>query len=408
MLPRIDVKHALIACGYIAGATLVAVVLVLVSPGSALGAIAFGVAVAAGAGVAHLALLGQGGSPELRPTIDALRERIDQLTARQETIDRELAQARSEARQIYDALAEAGRAGGSMKDVMAEVRLLHRLVEQMRDTQPPAALPRAAPAPRPAPAVEVAPPSSPAERSMLDLVQDALSAGRVDLVLQPIVTLPQRRRRFYECFSRIRNEAGEVILPEQYLDTAASIGLLPAMDNLLLFRCIQMIRRARQRDVGIGFFCNISRHSLADRDFLREVAEFLEDNRDLAQNIVLETAQASVSFDDVALKLQIDRLAEIGVRFSLDNVTELPLDYARLAEWHVKFVKIPAERFADTDPQGPWEGSLFQLRRMLGLHGIELIVEKIETDRQLLELLEFNISFGQGYLFGEPKPAPEA
>ena len=168
-----------------------------------------------------------------------------------------------------------------------------------------------------------------------------------------------------------------------------------------------MTRRARQRAAGIVFFCNVSSASLADRDFVQDVTDFLEENRDLAQNIILETAQSGLDFENEDLKRQVDRLAALGTRFSLDNVTELPLDYARLAEWHIRFVKVPAERFADADPEGAWEGSLFQLRRMLGLHGIDLIVEHIETDRQLVELLEFNIAYGQGYLFGEPKPTPE-
>ena len=32
-----------------------------------------------------------------------------------------------------------------------------------------------------------------------------------------------------------------------------------------------------------------------------------------------------------------------------------------------------------------------------------MIVEKIESEPQLVELLDYNIRFGQGYLFGEPR-----
>jgi len=48
------------------------------------------------------------------------------------------------------------------------------------------------------------------------------------------------------------------------------------------------------------------------------------------------------------------------------------------------------------------------MKRRLALDGIELIVEKVETERELVELLEFDVALGQGYLFGEPKVAPEA
>ena len=43
------------------------------------------------------------------------------------------------------------------------------------------------------------------------------------------------------------------------------------------------------------------------------------------------------------------------------------------------------------------------IKRMVDRHGIDLVVEKIETEPALLELLDFRIDFGQGYLFGEPR-----
>ena len=49
-----------------------------------------------------------------------------------------------------------------------------------------------------------------------------------------------------------------------------------------------------------------------------------------------------------------------------------------------------------------------RIKRRLALDSIKLIVEKVETEREFLELLEFNVAVGQGYLFGEPHVAQEA
>ena len=43
------------------------------------------------------------------------------------------------------------------------------------------------------------------------------------------------------------------------------------------------------------------------------------------------------------------------------------------------------------------------LKRDLDRNGIDMIVSKIEKDGELIELLDHNIDFGQGYLFGEPR-----
>jgi cyclic-di-GMP phosphodiesterase TipF (flagellum assembly factor) len=95
----------------------------------------------------------------------------------------------------------------------------------------------------------------------------ALAENRVDLYLQPVVSLPQRRTVFYESFSRLRDETGRVMMPAEYLAVAEPEGLVTAIDNLLLFRCVQIVRRLAKQDRKVGIFCNISLASLADETF---------------------------------------------------------------------------------------------------------------------------------------------
>jgi cyclic-di-GMP phosphodiesterase TipF (flagellum assembly factor) len=37
-------------------------------------------------------------------------------------------------------------------------------------------------------------------------------------------------------------------------------------------------------------------------------------------------------------------------------------------------------------------------------NGLQLIVERVEDEKTVVQLLEYNVDFGQGYLFGEPRP----
>ena len=37
--------------------------------------------------------------------------------------------------------------------------------------------------------------------------------------------------------------------------------------------------------------------------------------------------------------------------------------------------------------------------------GVDLIAEKVETEQIVIDLLDYNIDYGQGYLFGEPQPS---
>jgi cyclic-di-GMP phosphodiesterase TipF (flagellum assembly factor) len=39
---------------------------------------------------------------------------------------------------------------------------------------------------------------------------------------------------------------------------------------------------------------------------------------------------------------------------------------------------------------------------------VQLIAEKVESERQVIDILELDIPYGQGHLFGEPRAIREA
>ena len=78
---------------------------------------------------------------------------------------------------------------------------------------------------------------------MLEIVSQAIEAGRVDLYLQPVVTLPDRRLSYFEALTRIRTKAEELILPGSYLQVAETSGMMPLIDNVLLVKSVQTLRR---------------------------------------------------------------------------------------------------------------------------------------------------------------------
>ena len=129
---------------------------------------------------------------------------------------------------------------------------------------------------------------------LLETIRSSLEENRVDLYLQPMVSLPQRKLRYYEALSRLRAENGDVIMPAQYIAVAGQAGLMSVVDNLLLFRCVQIVRRLTQKSRDIGIFCNISGETLADKEFFPQFLDYMKVNRDLAGQIIFEFSQQAV------------------------------------------------------------------------------------------------------------------
>lgn len=319
----------------------------------------------------------------------------------------ELVEARGETRGIHEALVEGRQRARDaerkeIEKVASEVRILQSIVEQLCDRveNPGPNRGRVAVSLRSAKDLD--------DDAVLAILREGLRSEKVDLYVQPIVSLPQRKRRFYECFSRIHDAAGLQVVPEQYLAIAAEEGLIVTLDNLFLFRCVQLIRRARQHNKDVGFFCNISRHTVSDHQFFKDFVEFIADNAELAPNLVFELSQADLETADSELRAGLERLSNLGFRFSMDRVTNLDFDIPVLAARNVRFVKIEAGLFLSEKARTESPLEIRDLKKALDRRGIDLIVEKIETEQQLREILDYNIDFGQGYLFGEPRASREA
>lgn len=245
------------------------------------------------------------------------------------------------------------------------------------------------------------------EGELIETIRASLEENRVDLYLQPIVTLPQRKTRFYEGLTRLRGRAGEVIMPGDYMRVAEPAGMMPVVDNLLLFRCVQVVRRLVARNREVGVFCNISAHSLLDSEFFPQFVEFMEHNADLAGHLYFEFPQHSVDALGPIERASLEALAALGFRFSLDHVRRLDMDLARLYDAGFRFVKAPVSLLLG-DLRGT--GALVRaedLKALFERNGLELIAERIEDERAVVQVLDLDIRYGQGFLFGEPRAVRE-
>ncbi len=340
---------------------------------------------------------------------------IDALKIGYAELRSELSKARDEARRIFDAIRTASdvRQGHaqSIDTVMSEVRVLQDLVEQLSSGKKPRKKPAYLVDEKGKPqAAEAAAPrvmTGLSEDEILDMVREALRDNKVELFVQPIVSLPQRKRRHYECFSRIRGEGDAILTPDQYIAIAEREGLIGAIDNMLLFRSIQLVRRLQKAQVDASIFINISEHTLADTRFLREFVAFMASNRDLAPHLVFEFTQASVERHSGDALGELDRLGRQGFRLSMDQVTALDFDVADLHRLHIRFLKVEAGRLLEQTRAASQRLDIRAFKRALDEQAIDLIVEKIENEQTLLEILDMPVDFGQGFLFGEPRLAKE-
>ena len=252
--------------------------------------------------------------------------------------------------------------------------------------------------------------------ALLHAVREALAENRVDLYLQPVVSLPQRRTVYYESYTRLRDVSGRVMMPAEFLTVAEPGGLISTIDNLLLLRCVQVVRRLAKQDRKVGIFCNISLTSLGDESFFPQFLEFMSKNRDLAGAVIFELGQDSFDRRSALEQRNMGRLADLGFRFSIDKVQALDFNFADLARSEVKFIKVSADLLLTSLLDDQSRQSVPALKdlhyadyaALTRRYGVELVAEKVEHERQVVDVLDLDVAFAQGHLFGEPRAIRES
>jgi len=243
----------------------------------------------------------------------------------------------------------------------------------------------------------------------LALIRAALEADRLDLYLQPIVSLPQRKVRFYEASVRLRTATGEQLPTAGVLELAEPAGLLPEIDDQTLFRAVEIIRRFRLPERNIGLFCNLSVTVIQDAEAFARIHDFLAANRRIAPSVILEFPQAAVRAMSDAERERLTTLGAMGYGFSIDNAEDLRISPAELARYGFKFVKVAARLLVRNSRAAMSGIKPADLSDQLGRVGIDLIADRIESEEAVVHLIDHDVRLGQGFLFSPPRPVrPDA
>ena len=296
----------------------------------------------------------------------------------------------------------------SHEDLLAaktEIRTESRVSDDQQQREPPHSsdgkVVADAPA-EPAPAGETA--ASRSQAQTLAAVRNAVEENRIDIYLQPMVTLPQRKVRYYEAVTRLRDDKDNILVAEDFIGIAEGAGLIGRIDNMVMLRCVQVLRRLMVRNKDVGIFCNVSATTLGNQAIFAQCLDFLEANRALAPSFVLEFKQSTFRNLGPTENDHLAALAQRGYRFSMDHVKDLRIEPRELADRGVRFIKVPAALLLDPKQLSAADIHPSDMSDLLGRFGIDLIAERIEGERSVVDLLDYDVRFGQGFLFAPPRP----
>ncbi len=244
---------------------------------------------------------------------------------------------------------------------------------------------------------------APGNEAQIQAIRSAIENNRTEFYLQPVVQLDDRKVKFYEGLTRLRDANGKIIMPATYLPIAERAGLGIRIDNMLLLRSINVIDSFIRKKYRLGIFCNFSKHALRNLGRFEPFKPYLAAETHLSSHLIFEFSQAVLdSFDEVELR-NLKALARLGFRFSLDNITRLDMDFNKLFLQGFRYMKVDGDILRDGCDRAGMCFVTLSLAGEMRLAGLQLIAHKLETREMAEILLNYDIDLGQGYLYGKPR-----
>src|SRR5581483_10149839 len=138
-------------------------------------------------------------------------------------------------------------------------------------------------------------------------------------------------------------------------------------------------------------------------EFFPQFLDYMHANRDLAGQIIFEFSQAALIEAGTMGEKNLRHLSELGFALSMDHVETLALDFVRLKNLGFRHLKVRANTLVGGMGGAGAAVAAEDFKKLLSRHGLNLIAERVEDEKTVVQLLDFAVDYAQGYLFGEPR-----
>lgn len=231
-----------------------------------------------------------------------------------------------------------------------------------------------------------------------------LSEGQFELYYQPIVAVSDARVVGFEALLRWRHPERGVLHPAAFLDEAATIGVLDALESFALESALEQLSKwSRQGKSTLKVAVNVSARRFQHDDLVEEVVDACSRFGVAPDRLDLEITENTALRDLAHASRQIAALHQAGISVALDDFGTGYSSLANLIKLPVDRIKLDREFLAEVlhnRRQRDLVAAMIELGHRLGL---EVVAEGVESSAQLRLLAAHGCDLAQGYLLQRPE-----
>jgi diguanylate cyclase (GGDEF)-like protein/PAS domain S-box-containing protein len=236
-------------------------------------------------------------------------------------------------------------------------------------------------------------------------INNALEEGRFELFRQTILPLQKAENgAHYELLLRMRDEAGKIVAPDNFMMAAERYGITPNIDRWVIENAFRwLVSEADERARLTMCSINLSGQSLGDDKFLPYVIDQFHRSGLDASKICFEITETAAIASFSQANRFIQALKELGCKFALDDFGTGLSSFGYLKHFPVDYLKIDGS-FVKEILHDPIDREMVRSINEIGhLTGKQTIAEFAENQEIINMLQSLGVDYAQGYGVSQPQ-----
>lgn len=239
---------------------------------------------------------------------------------------------------------------------------------------------------------------------VLEEMAEAVESERVELAVSQIRSLSDDRVAHHELLMRLVTNSGEVVIPQGLASAVRGTGLVPLLDTLKVSRAVKVAQSFEVAGEPGAIFCRVTGEGLMSKRVVRALAGEPGHMPPAATRVVLCLIQQEVRAFGHAHWTTLADLADQGFRFCVSEITDLDVDAPALRNVGFVFARVNAPALAAGLMMRKGMVPASELGRHLTSAGLTVMADQIDDEAAQQTVRAAGIAFGQGELFGAPRP----
>lgn len=234
----------------------------------------------------------------------------------------------------------------------------------------------------------------------VQVLREALDAGRVEPAYQPILDLGSGHITHFECLARLHTADGRVILPGEFLPAAHTTRLYPRITLAMVDRACRDFA-----DRPESFSLNLSMSDILDETTVEAILAAVE-RSGTGDRVVFEILESEGLSEPERFARFMERARSLGCRFAIDDFGAGFANFEYITKLEVDLLKIDASLIRELDREPAARVVVDTIRRFAHRLGIETVAEYVHSDDVLEAVRGLGIDYAQGFHIGRPGPPP--